>query len=75
MAGRKGKGNNTAMRKKVTQPGTMIRIMNLSQNVEYCAQTGLRLPRNGMAVAYEDKTFINRSALRSYLKEHEQGAA
>lgn len=75
MAGKKGKGNNTAGRSKVKVEGEMLKLMNLSETQYFCEQTGKLLPRNGMVVRHDGKLFCNREALRQYLSQDEAQAA
>lgn len=68
----KKKGNNTASRVKTPKPvGDMVKLLNMSDTDKFCAWTGLKLPRNGMAVEHDGKYFINRDAVKQYVRANE----
>lgn len=46
--------------------GSAILLLNYGPNEQYCAETGLKLPRNGMAWLYSGKLFKNLDAAEAW---------
>jgi hypothetical protein len=67
VAGKKSKGNNTAMKTKAAPKiGAPVKLLNMSGIDKFCAFTGKKLPKNGIAWKHDDNLFINRTAAEAW---------
>jgi hypothetical protein len=56
------------MKKKDNRLGGPIKIINTTGYDMFCAETGLKLPRRGMAWKHSDQLFMSRYAAESWDK-------
>lgn len=60
-----GKAAKNPTTKKI-DIGTNVKIINLSDNDQFCHFTGKILPKKGFAWKYKDLMFVNRAAALDY---------
>lgn len=60
--GRSGKASTT----KKIDIGNAIKILNMSDQEQFCTHTGRLLPKRGFAWQYKDMLFLNKTAALDY---------